>query len=172
VADDSPIAPKEPAQDPTTARNFEKILEAAAPEFTRTLPRKKREEIARLIQTTVMSVSIRSGPLPPSEELAAYNKLIPNGADRVMAMAEKQQDHRIEIEKVAVTSQQNQGERGQIFALIIAVIAILASVGVTLMGHETAGSILGGSTVVSLVAIFVTGKIMQRRNLQRKADAG
>lgn len=167
--DDSPIVPKEPADDPTTAKNFEKILEAAAPEFTRTLPRKKREEVARLLSVTVASVSIRSGPLPPSDELAAYDRLIPQGATRVLAMAEKQQDHRISIEKVAIKSQHTQGERGQIFALIIASLAILAAVVVTLKGHDTAGVVLGGSTVVSLVVVFVTGRLMQRRDLKQKA---
>jgi len=167
--DDSPIVPKEPAEDPTTAKNFERILEAAAPEFTRTLPRKKREEVARLLSVTVASVSIRSGPLPPSDELAAYNRLIPDGANRVLTMAEKQQDHRISIEKVAINSQHKQGERGQIFALIIACVAIMSAVAVTLLGHETAGVVLGGSTVVSLVAVFVTGRLMQRRDLKQKA---
>ena len=101
MADDSPIAPKGPVEDPETARNFEKILEATAPEFTKTLPRKRREEIARLLSLTVTSVSIRSGPLPPAEEMEAYNRLIPDGGNRVLTMAEKQLDHRIEIEKIA-----------------------------------------------------------------------
>jgi uncharacterized membrane protein len=171
VADDSdsPITPREPSEDSTTAKNFERILEAAAPEFTRTLPRKKREEVARLLSVTVASVSIRSGPLPPSDELAAYGQLVPDGANRVMVMAEKQQDHRIEIEKVAIKSQHKQGERGQIFALIIAILALGGAVGVTLMGHDTAGSIIGGTTVVSLVATFITGRLSQRKDLAKKS---
>lgn len=171
MANDSPIVPRrEPAEDPTTARNFEKILESAAPEIAKSLTRKKREELARLLQVTVTSVSIRSGPLPPSEELAAYNNLIPNGADRVMTMAEKQTDHRIEIEKTAVNSQQIQGKRGQIFAFIIAILAILIAAYVTAIGHPVTGGVIGGGTVVSLVTVFITGRITQRRNLGRKAD--
>jgi len=169
VADDSPIAPKGPVEDPETARNFEKILEATAPEFTKTLPRKRREEIARLLSLTVTSVSIRSGPLPPAEEMEAYNRLIPDGGNRVLTMAEKQLDHRIEIEKIAVNSQQTQGKRGQIFALIIAVLALLVAGYVTVTGHPVTGGIIGGGTVVSLVTVFITGRITQRRNLEQKA---
>ena len=168
MADDSPIVPREPIEDATTTRNFEKILEAAAPEFTKTLPRKRREEIARILSVTVASVSIRSGPLPPAEELEAYNRMIPEGANRVMTMAEKQLDHRIEIEKVAVKSQQKQGSRGQVFAFIIAILAILASVYLSAIGHPFTGGVLGGSTVVSLVAMFITGKVLQRKDLQKK----
>jgi uncharacterized membrane protein len=169
VADDSPISPSEPVEDRTTARNFEKILEAAAPEFTKTLPRKRREEIARLLSVTVTSVSIRSGPLPPAEEIEAYNRIIPDGANRVMTMAEKQSDHRIEIEKVAVDSQQAQGKRGQTFAFIIAILAILAAVYVTIIGHPVTGGVLGGGTVVSLVTVFITGRLTQMKDLRRKA---
>ncbi|HEX7002390.1 MAG TPA: DUF2335 domain-containing protein [Trueperaceae bacterium] len=35
-----------------------------------------------------------SGPLPPAHELAGYDRVIPNGADRIMAMAEREQEHR------------------------------------------------------------------------------
>ena len=33
-----------------------------------------------------------SGPLPPPGILDAYNQTIPDGANRIMAMAEEQQD--------------------------------------------------------------------------------
>src|ERR1022692_4735560 len=48
----------------------------------------------------------RSAPLPLPSELAAYNEIIPQGADRIMKMAEAQTTHRIEIEKSVVSSQQ------------------------------------------------------------------
>ena len=34
------------------------------------------------------------GPIPPPGILAGYNNVIPNGADRVIMMAEKEQAHR------------------------------------------------------------------------------
>ena len=167
MADESPIVPKEVVED--QARNFEKILENVAPELTRSVSRKRREEIARLLSATFVSIRVRSGPLPSGEELEEYNQLIPNGADRVMTMAENQSAHRIEIEKIAVKSQQKQGSRGQIFAFVIAVLAIVASVYVTLIGHPVTGGIIGGSTVVSLVTVFVTGRLTQRHDLKRKS---
>jgi uncharacterized membrane protein len=38
------------------------------------------------------------GPIPPPGMLAEYNNVIPNGADRVIKMAEKEQAHRHNIE--------------------------------------------------------------------------
>jgi len=45
-------------------------------------------------QTVVTS----SGPLPQAAELAAYNQAVPDGAQRIVAMAEKQAGHRMSIE--------------------------------------------------------------------------
>ena len=40
-----------------------------------------------------------SGPIPPPDLLEKYNNIIPNGADRILAMAEQQQAHRQFMEK-------------------------------------------------------------------------
>ena len=39
------------------------------------------------------------GPLPPPETLDGYEKTLPGAADRVFAMAEKEQSHRHDMEK-------------------------------------------------------------------------
>lgn len=41
---------------------------------------------------------IRSGPLPTPEELFNYQQLIPGAADRIIAMAEREQAHRMNME--------------------------------------------------------------------------
>jgi uncharacterized membrane protein len=46
-----------------------------------------------------------SGYLPDPLSLSAYDELIPNGADRIMKMAEKQQEHRMKIESTAIGRQ-------------------------------------------------------------------
>jgi uncharacterized membrane protein len=43
-----------------------------------------------------------SGPIPSSSELNRYEKILPGAADRIITMAEKQSNHRHEIEKVTV----------------------------------------------------------------------
>jgi uncharacterized membrane protein len=35
-----------------------------------------------------------SGPVPPSSELRAHEEILPGAADRIITMAEKEQDHR------------------------------------------------------------------------------
>ncbi|MEE9382008.1 MAG: DUF2335 domain-containing protein [Nannocystaceae bacterium] len=38
-----------------------------------------------------------SGPLPPATELAAYNKVLPGAAERIVVMAEREQKNRHEV---------------------------------------------------------------------------
>jgi len=109
------------------------------------------------------------GPLPTPEDMARYNEIIPNGADRIMKMAEAQSAHRIEIERLVITRQQNQSDRGQMFGLIIGIIGILTGALLSYGGHDWVGGIIGGTTVVSLVGAFITGKWQQKKSLEKKA---
>ena len=46
------------------------------------------------------SVSVAwTSPIPPPSELANYNNVIPNGAERIIALVENEQAHRIAYEK-------------------------------------------------------------------------
>lgn len=105
-----------------------------------------------------------SGPLPDIETLAGYDHFITNGADRIMAMAEKQQEHRIKIESSVVQSQNWQSVIGQIFGFVIALFAIGIGGYLTYAGYPKVGGLLMGGTVVSLVGIFVYGKKMQKKD--------
>lgn len=40
-----------------------------------------------------------AGPLPPPGALAQFNEIIPNGAERIMAMTEKEQAHRHKMDR-------------------------------------------------------------------------
>lgn len=124
---------------------------------------KKREELRHLLIARSYQ-----GPIPPPEMLAAYNEVLPDGAERILKMAEKQSNHRMELEKTAITRQLNQSGRGQIFGFIIAVIAICISAWLAVQGFTVVASVIGGTTVVSLVGAFVYGKLHQREDLKDK----
>jgi hypothetical protein len=52
--------------------------------------------------------------------------------------------------------------RGQWMATVLAIFCIVASVVVTLWGHDWVGGVLGGSTVVSLATVFVVGQATKK----------
>ncbi len=124
-----------------------------------------KSEIVRMFFSLEKS---HSGPLPDIETLKGYNELITNGADRVMEMAETQLKHRIDIEKIVVTSQMKQSGKGQNYAFILGLTGIIGSVICIMFGHDTAGSVLGSASLVALVTAFIQGKNWQSKNLNNK----
>ncbi len=110
-----------------------------------------------------------SGPLPPPQVLEQYNHCgVQNGAERIFVMAEKQQNHRIDLESYAVKEQLRQSSKGQQYGFWISVLFLFASVLLSFYGHETVAMVLGGSTIVGLVTVFVVGKYKQNKNLNDK----
>lgn len=103
-------------------------------------------------------------PLPPPEVLAHYNDVVQNGAERIMKMAENQTTHRMTLEKQAITSQLIQSKKGQIFGFILAVLLIGSSAYLAISDHEGLAKVLGWTTILGLVAIFVTGKYLQKKD--------
>ena len=71
------------------------------------------------------SISAFQGPLPPPELLERYSQIVPNGADRIVAMAESQLQHRQSLESAVVNGNVAAQSRGQIMGFILGLVAIL-----------------------------------------------
>lgn len=118
----------------------------------------------------VIRSEVFSGPIPPPEALARYEEIQSGAADRIIKMAEKQQDHRMSLEKKAIGGQIDQSKRGQIFGFI----AILLCIGVAIFFAASfdmttfAASFLS-ITMVVLVGLFVTGKNIMKKDLKEKS---
>jgi uncharacterized membrane protein len=52
--------------------------------------------------TAQATIQAHAGPLPNPETLAQYNDIIPDGADRIMKMAEGQASHRQKLEEYVI----------------------------------------------------------------------
>ena len=74
------------------------------------------------LETIQRQIKISSGPIPSAEELSKYNKIEPELVNRIVSMAENQQNHRLNSEKKTIDNQNNNIKRGlkickQIFVL-------------------------------------------------------
>lgn len=105
-----------------------------------------------------MSIKTVSSPFPPPEFIEIYNELLPDGAERLIKAVEKQAAHRMELEKLTITKQQEQTDRGQWFTFIIALVGIGAALTAALTNHDTFAGILGSTTILGLVSAFILGK--------------
>lgn len=140
------------------------ILESNPHIFEGITPKEKE----RIISIVAMSAKSHRGPLPDSQTLKEYNEIIPNGADRIMTVFEKQSSHRMEVEKQVIGGQVKQSQLGQIFALIIGLFTISCATYCIVSGFEWSGALLGGGGLTSLVIAFIRGKNYQQKNLADK----
>lgn len=105
------------------------------------------------------------GPLPPPSYLAGYENVLPGSAERVLRLAEKEQEHRHKMEHLLLEAQivdtkddRSEARLGQVFALIIGITAILGGSVVSVRGAPLSGGFIGSSGVVGLAAVFITGR--------------
>lgn len=108
------------------------------------------------------------GPLPPPTVLAEYNQIIPNGAERILAMAERQQAHRHALESTVVNGNTANERRGQQFAFIIAMTAILGGLALILTGRDTQGLVAILGTLTALAGVFIYGRYKQAQEREEK----
>lgn len=115
---------------------------------------------ATIIEAT--HTEIVSGPLPHPLLLKEYDNIINNGAERIMAMAEKQQQSRIEgeketreINKHIADKQLKLQSRGQIIALIVILLIFGLVTLFVFTGHEVVAYVLLGIGIASIISVFV-----------------
>jgi uncharacterized membrane protein len=126
------------------------------------------EQKARQAVAVISMESFYSGPLPPAEMLEQYNRIIPNGAERIMAMTERQSAHRITIEDYSVKEQHKQSGKGQKFGFYIGLFGLACATALGLLGHVWLAAIISISTIGGLAIAFVTGKVLMIFNLGDK----
>lgn len=106
--------------------------------------------------------NVHIGPLPPPESLRVYESVLKGLAERIVVMAEAEQngrfrmeDHRHE-EAMQTTREAFAAERrGQVFALVSVVVLTGSAVACAVLGVVKIGVALAGATIVGVVAAFL-----------------
>lgn len=121
--------------------------------------------------TRVVAAASYEGPIPPPAMLREYDLIIPNGADRILKMAESQLAHRQALESKVVSGDALRSWVGLIAGVTVA-LAILAVSGVLIWnGHDWAGTALGTVDIAAIVGVFVYGT-ESRKNERIQKSAG
>lgn len=117
---------------------------------------------------TITSVQLHasqfSGPIPSPELLARYNQVLPGSADRIITMAERDSLHIQNMEYTKLTAEYSERRLGQFLGMAIGVCGLTASVACAWLGQPVPASVIGGATLVSLVSVFVAGRIVKTRS--------
>ncbi len=131
--------------------------------------KKRNNHPARTQQNQIqVAAASYSGPIPPPSELAKYEELLPGSAERIIAMAEKQSNHRQDLEKITIKSGSRDSLLGLIFGLIIGLAGIGSGTYCIIKGATAAGTVIGGGSLVSLVSVFIYGSRQRRKEREAK----
>lgn len=104
-----------------------------------------------------------SGPLPPPAVLERYEKALPGSAERILAMAEKQSEHRRQVEQKIIHSDILDSKLGLWFGFLIGLAAVLVGGWVSVKVSTGAGGVISISAIAALVGVFVYGS-RQKQN--------
>jgi uncharacterized membrane protein len=105
------------------------------------------------VQLTSTQAVMYSGPLPTSGEFAGYEQALPGSANRILLIAEKEAEHRHDIENKELRIK----SRGQVFALFISVLS-LAAVGLSIYFGQPIASIPPAIIAITGLASIFTNK--------------
>ena len=122
-------------------------------------------------QRTEITATSFSGPLPPPQILEAYNNVVPDGANRILRMAEEQSKHRMSMETHVTRSESRRADFGLGAALVVALGFLTASVVLVTAGHAIPGTLLGTFDIASLVWVFIKGDRERRDERQARMRA-
>lgn len=113
-------------------------------------------------QVVISKTEITSGPLPHPDLIEKYNNVIDNGAERIMRMAELQQENRFaerkeirETNREIALSKLDYFKRGQIMGFILAIALLGLATLFVFTGHEKIAYVVMSVGAVSLVGLFI-----------------
>lgn len=135
-----------------------KIQESAASALP---PRDVLDKLPENVRISILEAASFSGPLPPPSMYKGYEEVLPGSAERILTMAEKEQEHRITWESKALNVMEREVFLGQWFGLGIALCCIIAAVFLAASGYQWVASILAGVSAVGLVGRFITKRNSQ-----------
>lgn len=128
------------------ARQVEELVEVID-----RLPEKKK---AQLISKVSMQYS---GPLPMALEFGKYEEITPGAGDRILGMAERQSQHRQELEKHAVLSQFRLAGKGQWFGFVLGLVGLIGGFYLISIDKDATGIASLVGTVSAFAGAYIYG---------------
>lgn len=131
----------------------------------------KPDQLAQFIRAEVRAELSFSGPLPPPSILAQYNDAVPDGAERIMVMAELQNKHRMSLETRVIDADIRRANWGLAAGFVVAIVGLVVAYLMVDRGHTVAGMTVGSLDLVSLVGAFIYGTVSRRGERQQRSKS-
>jgi uncharacterized membrane protein len=104
-----------------------------------------------------------SGPLPAPDVIGGYEKVLPGSADRIIRMAEKEQDHRHALQGRSQTHLVRLTFVGQLFAFVLGISGILGGIYLVKNDKSIVGFSVFFTSLAALVGLFLFNQSRQSK---------
>jgi uncharacterized membrane protein len=119
----------------------------------------KRQEVRRQLVSYVHDIQeVYSGPLPHPGHLEQFERTLPGSADRIIALAEREQAHRHAWEQRELRSSALTERIGLIGGIFVAVSLIVGAVLCAIYNMTAIGTALVATTAASMVPAIIKGR--------------
>lgn len=108
-----------------------------------------------LLETREHKMRAHSGPLPSPDILSQYDNIIPDGAERIMKMAELEQANRHKIQNDSINRQINLHRNGQIIAFVSLILMLFVTCFAIYFDKDGVAYVFGSVTIVGVVVAII-----------------
>lgn len=117
-----------------------------------------------------VEVLLRATPAPCLRRRCSrsINDAFPGAAERIVAMTERQAEHRQQIERTVITTRARNETRAMYLGFILALVGVLGGLGLVYIGRDVSGLIAFFGALGGLIGITVFGRLRQRKELAEK----
>ena len=122
----------------------------------------RNKQSNRTKQVTQVSRHLHQGPIPDPNTLAGYNQIVPNAAERIIAMAEAEALHRQQLEDNTLKaniadrlSARTEIKLGQILAFMLCMIVVLCGTYLAISGAQWPGVVLGSTGLSGIIVAYL-----------------
>ena len=108
---------------------------------------------------TIVRQEYYSGPLPHPKHIEYFESVLTGSADRILSMAERQQEHNISMDKTSLDASVIDERRGMIWGgALFAGLILCAFISAILTKSATIPTVFLGAAVIGGIALFVNGR--------------
>lgn len=144
---------KHPPHPPEKRDESSGLQESAGAQASGRADASGQEEASLVVRTAAYS-----GPLPPASEFARYESVLPGAADRILAMAEKEQEFQIEQARRALEHECRNRDRGQWFGFVSLLAVLGCGFGLAWLGAYKIAGTLFAVAIGAVLAAFILGR--------------
>jgi uncharacterized membrane protein len=140
---------------PADGLEFEPLEEVLRAKLGEIVPETKKQEVTRVVHEVFASFH---GPLPHPSILQGYDEISPGAAERIIAMAEKEQAHRHLWEQRALSGERWYSMVGMLAGWTVAIALAVGAVVAAAYDQPAVGIALAAASATGMVWKLVQGR--------------